>query len=84
MAGLIYALMFPLYMFYRAGLPHEIKPLGLHEGMFIPTIEMQGTNSQVEKLLKKAKNFEMIGTYAQTELGHGTIINFDQVCYWLH
>ena len=56
---------------YRAGLPHEIKPLGLHEGMFIPTIEMQGTKSQNEKFLKKAKNFEIIGTYAQTELGHG-------------
>lgn len=52
--------------------PNEISPIGLHGGMFIPTLEAQGTKEQTAKWLPKAYNYEMIGTYAQTELGHGT------------
>ena len=39
--------------------------------MFVPTIEKQGTASQRDKWLPLTKNLEVIGTYAQTELGHG-------------
>lgn len=42
--------------------------------MFIPTIEGQGTEEQQRELLPKCRALEIIGTYAQTELGHGTFV----------
>ncbi len=39
--------------------------------MFIPTIEAAGTDEQKAKWLPLAKNYQILGTYAQTELGHG-------------
>ena len=63
----------------RAAAAHEVQPLGLHQVMFIPTIQRQGTPDQVENFAKKAQNYEILGTYAQTELGHGIIVNFDPV-----
>jgi len=39
--------------------------------MFVPTLESQATPEQKEKWLPLATNFEIIGTFAQTELGHG-------------
>jgi acyl-CoA oxidase len=39
--------------------------------MFIPTIEKQGTKEQIAKYVEPAKKFKILGTYAQTELGHG-------------
>lgn len=36
------------------------------------TINEQGTPEQHEAFLKKANNYEFIGCYAQTELGHGS------------
>ncbi|WAR16393.1 ACOX1-like protein [Mya arenaria] len=53
---------------------HENFPLGIHESMFMPTIEKQGTPEQIEKYLTPARQFKIIGTYAQTEVGHGTFI----------
>ncbi|XP_013176608.1 PREDICTED: probable peroxisomal acyl-coenzyme A oxidase 1 [Papilio xuthus] len=50
------------------------SPLMLHNSMFIPTIMGQGTDEQKAYWMKRAKNMEIIGTYAQTELGHGTFI----------
>ena len=60
-----------MFYFQRAAAAHEVLPLGLHMIMFIPTIQRQGTNEQVDKFAKKAMNYEILGTYAQTELGHG-------------
>lgn len=60
------------YFYGNLVFPNEISPIGLHSGMFIPTLESQGTQEQKDKWLPKAYNYEMIGTYAQTELGHGT------------
>ena len=57
----------------RAAGPHETNPLGLHQVMFIPTIEKQGTKGQIAKFLEPAKRYEIIGTYSQTELGHGKL-----------
>ena len=51
--------------------PNETSPTTLHAAMFMPTIESQGTEEQKQKWLKGAENNEIIGTYAQTELGHG-------------
>ncbi|XP_077990354.1 peroxisomal acyl-coenzyme A oxidase 1-like [Glandiceps talaboti] len=48
--------------------------LGLHILMFIPTIKGQGTEEQQRKWLPLAESMKVIGTYSQTELGHGTFI----------
>ncbi|KAI9321330.1 acyl-CoA dehydrogenase/oxidase [Dichotomocladium elegans] len=50
----------------------ESGPFRLHRSMFMPTIENQGTEEQKKKYLEPAKRFEIIGCYAQTELGHGS------------
>ena len=41
--------------------------------MFIPTIERLGTESQIAKWLPQAMTLNVIGTYAQTEMGHGNL-----------
>ncbi|XP_074268985.1 peroxisomal acyl-coenzyme A oxidase 1 isoform X1 [Silene latifolia] len=44
----------------------------LHWGMFIPAIKGQGTDEQQQKWLPLAYRMQIIGCYAQTELGHGS------------
>ncbi|ERN00166.1 peroxisomal acyl-coenzyme A oxidase 1 [Amborella trichopoda] len=44
----------------------------LHWGMFIPAIKGQGTEEQQKKWLSLAYRMQIIGCYAQTELGHGS------------
>lgn len=46
----------------------------LHIGMFIPSILSQGTEAQQAKWLPLCMSLQLIGTYAQTELGHGTFL----------
>jgi len=48
--------------------------LELHIGMFIPSILSQGTPEQQAKWLPLCNRLQIIGTYAQTELGHGTFL----------
>ena len=48
-----------------------MSPIGLHYSMFMPTIRGQGTEEQVKKWLPLAESHKIIGTYVQTELGHG-------------
>ncbi|VVC95915.1 unnamed protein product [Leptidea sinapis] len=50
------------------------NPITLHYVMFIPTIMGQGTVEQQAYWIGRAFNLNIIGTYAQTELGHGTFI----------
>lgn len=50
----------------------EATPYGLHAGMFIKTLKEQCTLQQQAKFLEAAINYEIIGCYAQTELGHGS------------
>jgi len=52
------------------GLGEEL-PLFLHFLMFIPTLISQG-GKQAEKWVSQALRCEIIGCYAQTELGHGS------------
>jgi len=42
------------------------------QGMFVPAIKGQGTEEQQQKWLPLAYKFQIIGCYAQTELGHGS------------
>ena len=56
---------------FRAISPHEPGPMLLHGGMFVPTIMSQASEEQRDDLMAKIKAFQIIGTYAQTEMGHG-------------
>ncbi|CAI5766069.1 peroxisomal acyl-coenzyme A oxidase 1 isoform X1 [Podarcis lilfordi] len=40
--------------------------------MFLPTLLTQATQEQQDRFFMPAWNLEIIGTYAQTEMGHGT------------
>nr|XP_009857612.1 peroxisomal acyl-coenzyme A oxidase 1 isoform X2 [Ciona intestinalis] len=44
----------------------------IHAGAFVPSIVSFGTPEQAAKWLPLAKACQIIGAYAQTELGHGT------------
>lgn len=45
---------------------------GLHLNAFVKSIELLADEEQREKWLPKCYSFEVIGCYAQTELGHGS------------
>lgn len=57
-----------------SGLIKEGNPLSVHFVMFLPTLLGQATTDQQAEFLGRAWNLEILGTYAQTELGHGTFI----------
>lgn len=61
-----------IYWFKRAGFGSLTDPLSLHSSMFTPTLTSQCTPEQKRKWLPLALKMEIIGTYAQTEMGHGT------------
>jgi acyl-CoA oxidase len=42
--------------------------------MFLPALKNLGTPEQQEKWVTLAEKYQIIGTYAQTEMGHGTFI----------
>ena len=46
----------------------------LNYGMFVPTMLGQATEEQKSKWLIPALNHEIVGTYAQTEMGHGKVV----------
>ena len=50
----------------------DINPFILHTSMFTVAVRDQGSTEQVAKWLHKIENWEFIGCYAQTELGHGS------------
>ncbi|XP_045447152.1 probable peroxisomal acyl-coenzyme A oxidase 1 [Melitaea cinxia] len=50
------------------------SPFMLHNAMFLTAILGQANDEQREYWLKRAENYEILGTYAQTELGHGTFL----------
>lgn len=57
-----------------SGITQHGNFLGVHYGMFLPTIIGQGTDEQKKEWVEKAQSLSIIGTYAQTELGHGTFV----------
>ncbi|KAI9678143.1 MAG: fatty-acyl coenzyme A oxidase [Caeruleum heppii] len=54
------------------GLISEPGPYGLHASMFLTTLRDQGTPEQHKLFLERAEKYQIIGCYAQTELGHGS------------
>ena len=50
------------------------NPLGVHYVMFVPSLMGQATPEQQVKWMQKAFECQIVGTYAQTELGHGTFL----------
>ncbi|CAO1335553.1 unnamed protein product [Diamesa hyperborea] len=50
------------------------NPLSVHFVMFLPALMGHGTGEQQAEWMDLAWNCKIIGTYAQTELGHGTFI----------
>ena len=63
-------------------MPHEPAPYNLHMSMFIDTINMMATEEQKEKWLPLAESYRLVGTYAQTELGHGELTQSAAVFLW--
>lgn len=51
--------------------PGRPSPLDLHLAMFLPTLLNQASPAQMDRFFMPAWNLEIIGTYAQTEIGHG-------------
>ena len=60
-------------LYTRASSPIEVYNLGLHESMFQNTIQQQMTAEQKQVWLPRVRDYQLIGTYAQTELGHGML-----------
>jgi acyl-CoA oxidase len=54
------------------GMLANASPFGLTRFLFIPPLKQQGTDEQISKRVSLAKAGKIIGSYAQTELGHGT------------
>ncbi|RKP17961.1 acyl-CoA oxidase [Rozella allomycis CSF55] len=50
----------------------EYMPTTLHEAMFMPVIQAQGTDEQIREWIPQSERFEIIGCYAQTEIAHGS------------
>lgn len=50
----------------------EATPYALHFSMFFVCLREQSTPEQQDLFLKRAENYDIIGCYAQTELGHGS------------
>ncbi|GJJ70708.1 acyl-CoA oxidase [Entomortierella parvispora] len=50
----------------------DTLPIVLHNGAFIPVINSQGTEEQIDKWIPPAEKYQILGCYAQTELGHGS------------
>ncbi|KAK0102676.1 hypothetical protein ONS95_006278 [Cadophora gregata] len=50
------------------------NPFGLTNGLFTPYLKLVGTEEQVKHWLPLAEEGIIIGSYAQTEVGHGTYV----------
>lgn len=61
-----------IYHYKRCVHPDRPEPLDLHLGMFLPTLLNQATPEQMDRFFMPAWTLKIIGTYAQTEMGHGT------------
>ncbi|KAJ7648099.1 hypothetical protein FB45DRAFT_823248 [Roridomyces roridus] len=53
---------------------NNASPFGLHFLMFTPALKLLASPEQLEYWLPLAESGRIIGTYCQTELGHGTFV----------
>uniref|UniRef100_A0A2M4BGH0 Acyl-coenzyme A oxidase n=1 Tax=Anopheles marajoara TaxID=58244 RepID=A0A2M4BGH0_9DIPT len=56
------------------GIIRQGNPLGIHFAMFVPALLGHASPEQQAEWLPRALKCQMLGTYAQTELGHGTFL----------
>lgn len=64
---------FTAYCPFRAVMTHEASGFTLHSAAFVSTVEKLASDAQKEKWLPLMKSFRVVGTYAQTEIGHGKL-----------
>ncbi|KAI5613573.1 peroxisomal acyl-coenzyme A oxidase 1 isoform X1, partial [Silurus asotus] len=64
-----------IYFYKRVARKNANEAFGLHFSMFIPTLSGQCTPEQRSKWLALSNSFAVVGTYAQTELGHGQCVH---------
>ncbi|KAH8811029.1 acyl-CoA dehydrogenase/oxidase C-terminal [Xylogone sp. PMI_703] len=50
----------------------DVSPYHLHMSMFATTVRQQASDTQKAYWMPKIESWEIIGAYAQTELGHGS------------
>jgi acyl-CoA oxidase len=50
----------------------DVSPYHVHVSMFLTTVREQGSDAQRAYWVPKIEQWEVIGAYAQTELGHGS------------
>lgn len=50
------------------------SPLGPHFALFLPALRLLASADQLEQWLELAETGQILGTYCQTELGHGTFV----------
>ncbi|KAF4553997.1 Acyl-CoA oxidase-like protein 2 [Elsinoe fawcettii] len=50
----------------------DVSPYTLHMEMFVTTVREQGDDQQRAYWMPKIENWDIIGAYAQSELGHGS------------
>ncbi|KAF2185589.1 acyl-CoA oxidase [Zopfia rhizophila CBS 207.26] len=61
----------------------EMSPYHLHMSMFVTTIREQGSEEQKAYWMPKILNYDIIGCYAQSELGHGSNVRgLETVAKW--
>lgn len=51
---------------------HGQPPIGLHYTMFTESVQNLASDEQVKEWMPKIQNADILGCYAQTELGHGS------------
>ncbi|GMT37780.1 hypothetical protein PFISCL1PPCAC_29077, partial [Pristionchus fissidentatus] len=61
-----------MYHLVNEAIGIEGYPLALHFVMFLPALTAQADDELAAEILPRAMSLEIIGTYAQTEMGHGT------------
>uniref|UniRef100_A0A6Q2WXJ0 Acyl-coenzyme A oxidase n=1 Tax=Esox lucius TaxID=8010 RepID=A0A6Q2WXJ0_ESOLU len=61
-----------IYCYKRLYKGNSHEAMGLHFVMFLPTLYSQCNEEQLKKWAPLAESTQAVGTYAQTELGHGT------------
>lgn len=53
---------------------NNASPFGVHLLLFLPMLRLQASPEQLQQWLPLAESGKMLGSYCQTELGHGTFV----------